>query len=197
MIINSHEKVAEIWLSSKEGLYNYALKHTKDKDIAADITQQVLMKIYRACFKNTEVQNTRSWLFQIAHNAIIDYHKSQQKKNFVNMDSSKSDHPTVWSDLAVFIEPLIGFLPAKYALPLKMHVLDGMKQAEIAEQLNLSLSATKSRIQRARVLLKEEIVSCCHLERCKNGGIIDFSIKSHCTPLKQFQDKMGITKYCS
>ncbi|GEM_PF-6856731 len=50
MIINSHEKVAEIWLSSKDGLYNYALKHTKNEDIAADITQQVLMKIYTARF---------------------------------------------------------------------------------------------------------------------------------------------------
>ena len=84
MIINSHEKVAEIWLSSKDGLYNYALKHTKNEDIAADITQQVLMKIYKACFKNREVKNIRSWLFQIAHHAIIDYHKSQQKKAFIN-----------------------------------------------------------------------------------------------------------------
>lgn len=190
MIINSHEKVTDIWLKSKDGLYNYALKHTKDKDIAADITQQVLMKIYRACFKNTEVKNTRSWLFQIAHHAIIDYHKSQQKNNFVNIDLSKSDHPSVWSDLAVFMEPLINFLPTKYAIPLKMYVLEGLKQTEIAEQLNLSLSATKSRILRAKNLLRQEIEACCHLEKRADGQILDFRIKESCTPLQMFKQQL-------
>ncbi len=196
MIINSHEKVVEIWLNSKEGLYNYALKHTKDKDIAADITQQVLMKIYRACFKNTEVKNTRSWLFQIAHHAIIDYHKRQQKNNFVNIDFSKSDHPSVWSDLAVYMEPLINFLPDKYATPLKMYVLDGLKQTEIANQLNLSLSATKSRILRAKNLLRQEIEACCHLEKRADGQILDFRVKESCKPLQKFMQQQFNNSNC-
>lgn len=197
MIINSHQKVTEIWLTSKAGIYNYALKQTKDKEIANEITQQVLMKVYQACFKNREVHNVRSWLFQIAHNAIIDYQKQQQKKNFVNLDSSISDHPSVWSDLAIFIEPLISFIPEKYAIPLKMHVFEGLKQKEIAAQLNLGLSATKSRILRAKNLLRKEIEACCHLEKRTDGQILSFRIKESCQSLQKFQQQQFNNSNCS
>lgn len=115
--------------------------------------------------------------------------------NKSNIDLPKSDHPSVWSDLAVFMEPLISFLPTKYAVPLKMHVFDGLKQAEIAEQLNLGLSATKSRIQRAKNLLRKEIESCCHLETRADGQILDFVIKDNCKSLQAFK-KQHLENYC-
>lgn len=187
MIINSHQKVTHIWLTSKEGVYNYALKQTKDKEVANEITQQVLMKIYQACFKNTKVHNTRSWLFQIAHNAIIDYQKQQQKIKTTTIYPLPTADQSIWSDLAIFLEPLINFLPPKYAIPLKMHAIEGLKQAEIAQKLNLGLSATKSRIQRAKNLLRQEIETCCHLETRADGQVLDFRIKDTCKPLQEFR----------
>lgn len=189
MIINSHQKVTDIWLTSKTGIYNYVLKQTKDKEIANEITQQVLMKVYQACFKNREVHNIRSWLFQIAHNTIIDYQKQQQKIKATKINPIATDEESIWSDLAIFIEPLISFLPAKYAIPLKMSALLGLKQKEIAEQLNLSLSATKSRILRAKNLLRQEIEDCCYLETSANGQILDFSIKENCEGLQAFKQQ--------
>lgn len=187
MIINSHQKVTKIWLDSKASIYNYAFKHTKDREIANEITQQVLMKVYQACFKNAEVQNVRSWLFQIAHNTVIDYRKRQQRIKATQLEAVDFDDQSIWSELALFIEPLIGFLPAKYAVPLKMFALMEIKQTEIAEQLNLSLSATKSRILRAKNLLRQEIEKCCHLETTSNGQILGFSIKENCKPLQEFK----------
>ena len=189
MIIDNHPQIVNIWSVSKDGLYNYALKHTKDQDIAQEIQQQVLMKIYKACCNKTEIRNLRAWLFQVTHNAIIDYQKEQRKLKSIPIKQSLSNDQSVWSDLAFHIEPLIGFLPTKYAIPLELSALKGLKQAEIAQQLNLSLSATKSRILRAKNLLKKEIETCCHLEKRADGQILDFHIKESCKPLQLFKEK--------
>ena len=79
MVFNNHPQIVHIWSISKDGLYNYALKRTKDQYIAEEILQQVLMKIYQACINKTEISNLRAWLFQVTHNAIIDYQKEQKK----------------------------------------------------------------------------------------------------------------------
>ena len=187
MRFNNHPQIVNVWSVSKDGLYNYALKKTKDKDIAQEILQQVLMKIYQACSNKTEIRNLRAWLFQVTHNAIIDYQKEQKKLKNIPQKQIPSEDQSIWAELAFYIEPLIGFLPSKYAIPLELSVLKGLKQAEIAEQLNLSLSATKSRILRAKNLLRQEIETCCHLEKRADGQVLDFCIKDSCTPLQAFK----------
>ena len=189
MIFNNHPQIVHIWSISKDRLYNYALKYTKDEDITQEILQQVLMKIYQACCNKTEIRNLRAWLFQVTHNAIIDYRKEQKKLKTIPVKQVIPEDQNIWSELAFYIEPLIGFLPTKYALPLELSVLKGLKQAEIAQQLNLSLSATKSRILRAKNLLRQEIESCCHLEKRADGQILDFHIKESCKPLQAFKEQ--------
>ena len=65
------------------------------------------------------------------------------------------------------------------------------KKVDMAKKLNLGLPATKSRIQRARQLLKAEFITCCHFETDTQGNLISFEIKESCEPLqkikKQFQ----------
>jgi RNA polymerase sigma-70 factor (ECF subfamily) len=76
-------------------------------------------------------------------------------------------------------------LPKEYSVPLKYADIDNMKQADIAQKLNLSLPATKSRIQRARQLLKAEFITCCHFKTDKLGNLISFEIKDSCEPLQK------------
>lgn len=54
-------------------------------------------------------------------------------------------------------------------------------------QLNLSLTATKSRIQRARVLLKEQIIARSTMEINAKGKPISIEFKSNCKPLQDHQ----------
>ena len=51
-------------------------------------------------------------------------------------------------------------------------VYEGMSQKEYAESINLSYTATKSRVQRARKKLKDLFVECCAIETDRYGNII-------------------------
>lgn len=180
--------VPSLWLEHKAALKNYIFKRVKDEELAKDILQEVLLKVYNFCLSKSGVQNVKSWLYQIAHNTIVDhFRKESQNKVHANLDVIQEDDNFAFKEALEYIEPLLNFLPQEYAVPLRMADIEGMKQIDIARKLNLSLTATKSRIQRARNLLKAEFITCCHLETDVNGGLISFSIKDSCTPLKQKQ----------
>ncbi|WP_029033678.1 sigma-70 family RNA polymerase sigma factor [Salinimicrobium terrae] len=183
--------VPALWLEHRTALKNYILKRVKDQELANDILQEVLLKVYKFCLSNSGVRNVRSWLYQIAHNTMVDYFRKESKKgkSGKELEFFEEDENLAFKEALEYIQPLISFLPPEYAVPLRMADLEGMKQAEIAQHLNLSLTATKSRIQRARTLLKAEFITCCHLETDTTGGILFFSIKDSCTPLKQISEK--------
>jgi RNA polymerase sigma-70 factor, ECF subfamily len=177
--------VPALWEAHKAALKNYIRKRIKDEDVAKDILQDILMKVYQFCMSKSGVKNVRSWLFQIAHNTIIDYYRQQNKMVHEIPEAIEEANDTkAYEEAAAFILPMIQFLPEEYATPLKMADIDGLKQAHIAEKLGLSLTATKSRIQRARQLLKSEFITCCHFETDKNGQLISFEVKDNCAPLQ-------------
>jgi RNA polymerase sigma-70 factor, ECF subfamily len=184
MKITEYEQVWPIWNQSKERLYAYVLSKFKNKELAEEVVQEVLLKLHNSCCSEKEILNVNAWLFQIARNTSLDILKKNEKQidkvEFV--EDPESYEPL--EELAAFIEPLINFLPETYGTPLKMSDLEGIPQKEIAATLGLGLSATKSRIQRARELLKQEIKTCYHLEMDKNGIPIQLELKNTCTSLK-------------
>ena len=179
------DRASSAWLQYKEGLQGYIFKYVQSEDLAKELTQQVLMKVYNSCCNGREIKNIRSWLFQIAHNLTIDYLKKEKKWKDNIPDIPAEEETPIYKEAAEWIGPLISLLPEEYALPLRLADIEGLKQQEVADRLGLSLTATKSRIQRARKMLQEEIKSCCHVEMDEGGQLAHFSIKDSCAPLKK------------
>ena len=73
---------------------------------------------------------------------------------------------------------MIKQLPPKYSEALLLTDYEGLTQKELSEKLGISLSGAKSRVQRARKLLKEMYMKCCHIEFDRNGTIVDVYPKS-------------------
>lgn len=184
--------VPGLWLEHKLALRNYIFKRVRDEDLTNDILQEVLLKVYNFCLKSSGVKNVKSWLYQIAHNTIVDHFRKETRKGTfrAEVEFAEEDENLAFKEALEYILPLLNFLPEEYSVPLKMADIDGLKQADIAEKLNLSLPATKSRIQRGRNLLKAEFITCCHFETDATGGIISFEIKDSCTPLQEMRKKI-------
>jgi RNA polymerase sigma-70 factor (ECF subfamily) len=52
--------------------------------------------------------------------------------------------------------------------------LDGLSQQQLADRIGLSLSAAKSRVQRAREKLHVMMLDCCDIERNRAGAVVDY-----------------------
>lgn len=189
MKIEKYQQVWSLWINHEDAIKKYVLKYTKNEITTEDLAQDILLKVHNSCCSNKEIKNIRSWLFQIAHNRIMDFFKQTKKACNSMLIDSVDDEGNIYKELSFYIEPLISFLPRTYGVPLQMADIEGLKQQVIANKLNLSLTATKSRVQRARKLLKKEITTCFHTTECCSG-LTDFKLKENCLPLKQWNRKL-------
>ena len=187
--LNKFSDISSLWLEYKNGLKYYIFKKVNNEEIANDLSHEVLMKVYNSCCSSVNIKNVRSWMFQIAHNTTIDYLKKQGKFTDNVPENYYNDDDDVYQDANEIVKPLMQLLPEKYATPLQLSDIEELKQKEVAQKLNLSLTATKSRIQRARNLLKEKIIECGNLEKDEKGNLISLGIKSDCKPIQKFLRK--------
>lgn len=176
--------VPDIWLAHQQLLRAFVYQKLKNHDLTDDILQEVLLKVYRFCGSRKGVKNIRPWLFTIARNTIIDHQRLQKKFIYELPERRQDDDENLYKEAAEFIVPMLNFLPEKYALPLRLSDIERLKQQDIAQKLNLSLTATKSRVQRARVLLKNEFLTCFNLEVDHHGSLVDFKLKPQCLSLQ-------------
>jgi RNA polymerase sigma-70 factor (ECF subfamily) len=180
--------VPRFWFENKELVYSYIKKRVRDEATTQDLCQEVLLKIYKFCAQKTGVKNTRSWLFEIAANTIIDHYRKEKKLNALTCcysNSAANDECDIYQSLSVYIRPLLICLPEMYARPLELD-LDGMDQKHISKYLGLELSATKSRIQRSKLKVKELLFECFYIDIDQSGRINAFQPKPDCLALKEF-----------
>lgn len=187
MEITNYQQVWEIWTEYQDRLRSYIQSKFKNQNLAEEATREVLLKVYKSCCSGTSIKNLNSWIYQISNNVALDIIK-KEKREIVGLPAETNDEKGGISEISKVLQPLIALLPEKYATPLKMSDIDGIPQKEIAELLDLGLSATKTRIQRARQLLKAEITTCFHMELDKKGIPISASLKDNCTALKQLKN---------
>lgn len=186
----------EIWNTHQKHVFNFIKTKVDDESITNDILQEVSIKLLDNLNRKTEIKNYKTWLFQVTRNTIADFYRKQTKESALSMSQLEiDDHssPCV-CDLSAFV--IQTYLPDKYSNPLYLSDIEKMPQQKIAEELNLSLTATKSRIQRGRKKLKELINECVEIYYNERGEIYDFVLKESCelpTELRAEMERINLT----
>lgn len=175
-------------------LKSYIFGKVKDKTLADDIVQEVMVKLIETHQKSKDIENIKAWLFQVSRHTIYDYYKKNNLDfNIENDWNIEDESGSEISKIMVsdYVIPMIKMLPKDYAVPLMLSDIDKIPQKDIAKQLNLELSATKMRIQRARTKLRALFVECCHLEYDRQGNFIGCTIKDSCEPLHNISKRLN------
>jgi len=180
-----HCNIFKIWEEYKSSLLGYINKRVDNQEDAKDILQEVLLKSYHYCIKGREIIYLKSWLYKITQNTIVDYYKKSNSNQELYLDIiDDKEQNSALEDASNHIKSLLKLIPEKYAMPLYMSDIDGITPKDIAVSLGLTLSNTKSRIQRARIKLKEKFLECCVIGFGANGDIISFEVKQQCVEIQ-------------
>jgi RNA polymerase sigma-70 factor (ECF subfamily) len=151
-----------IWIEFSESLKRFILSRVKDEDATNDLLQEVFIKIHLKMNTIKKQGSIKSWVFTITNNVINDYFKKNAKTVHLVSEVSDTETETHEKHSAIdCLKPLVKNLPPTYREAMLLSEIKGMKQTEVAKTLNISLSATKSRIQRGRDLLKQGFIDCC------------------------------------
>ncbi len=168
---------AGIWQAYRAELFRFVLKRVRDDMLAEDIVHDVFIKAHTHWHDLKDPGKLRPWLYRITRNALVDHYRSHRPTEPVPEDlvnESGGDHRAE-QELARCLLPLLKELPESYRHALTLAELEGRTQREIAEAEGLSLSGAKSRVQRARRMLRDVLLQCCRVEIDKRGGVVDFA----------------------
>jgi RNA polymerase sigma-70 factor (ECF subfamily) len=166
-----------IWIDLNEELYKFILGKIKDEQISKDIHQEVFLKIQTKINQLKHTSKLTSWVYQITRNTIIDYFRKVNDKNISINDLEIAELETNdfdYSNLTNCINQKIESLSAQHKEAIILTSFKSYSQKELAEHLKISYSGTKSRVQKAREILKENILDCPNVESDSSGKLLDF-----------------------
>jgi RNA polymerase sigma-70 factor (ECF subfamily) len=179
--MNNQLDVGQIYEEFRNPLKAFISRRISDPALAEDLLHDVFLKIHDQIGSLKEQEKLPAWIYQITRNAIIDSSRKQRHfpvEHFAEIATERSQINEISESLVPVIQRMVKRLPDKYREALVLADYRGIKQAEIAERFGISLSAAKSRVQRARALLKNLLLQCCHFEFDRYGTVFDYHAKN-------------------
>ncbi len=158
-------------------LTNYLYRFLNDYEEAVDLAQETFVRVYFAIERYHTDYAFSTYIYRIATNLAISEIRKRKRRTILSLtglfqtdaedttefqptdDRVLQDKKLVDDEQAQVIARAIATLPPKYRVPVILRDIEGRTYEEIAQILELGLGTTKSRISRARGLLKEKLKS--------------------------------------
>ena len=139
-------------------VYGFAYQHLRDLDEAHDLSQEIFVKLYRNLARYDPDRPFDPWFWKLAANTTINY---RRKRVPVPTDQSADQRlaglePSLLQHDPTVVDALAQLDPA-YRLPILLHYYADLPIEQVAHSLNLSVPAIKSRLHRARALLRNSL----------------------------------------
>jgi RNA polymerase sigma-70 factor (ECF subfamily) len=143
-------------------LFDYLRRQSASDDAAADLAQETWLRVFRGIGRLRDAASLRPWLFGIARRTWIDHLRARSAQVIEVDDAASGD---VADDAAPIDERLdldalhreVARLPALEREVLALFHLDELALSDIAHVLSVPLGTVKSRLHRARRLLRREL----------------------------------------
>jgi len=175
----------QVWEAFHVPLQQFIRTRVADVTTTEDLLQEVFLRIHQQIDTLRDVKKLESWVYQITRNAIIDYYRSKrlmaplESQEVLALPEVLPDDDIV-SDLFPSVRTMVSNLPEQDRQALVLTEYQGLTQKELGERLGLSFSGAKSRVQRAREKLKQQLLDCCHFELDRRGHVIDYQPRCQC-----------------
>ncbi|REG85456.1 sigma-70 family RNA polymerase sigma factor [Algoriphagus antarcticus] len=156
-----------------DSMYNFGYRLTFDEDDAKDLVQDTYLKAYRFINSFEQGTNAKAWLFRILKNSFInEYRKKSKQPTKVDYQevetyyNSDDVHYQSTSDLrAESVKDMLGdeisnalnSLAVDFRTVIILCDLEGFTYEEMAKILDIPIGTVRSRLHRARNLLKEKL----------------------------------------
>ena len=160
-----------------EVLYNQVrrlvLRRIRDNAIVHDIVQAILIKVHIKAGQLQKAEMIHGWVYRITQNAIADYFRKTPGKTIKTDVESGNEENELNSCVSDCLAALTKTLPEKYRIAIELTGSGECSQRELALRLNLSHAGARSRVQRARNMLRKEIERIYVIRTDPYGNVID------------------------
>ncbi len=169
------EAFSQIVARYRNPITNFLYRFLNDYEEAVDLSQETFVRVYFAIERYHTGYAFSTYIYRIATNLAISELRKRKRRTLLSLtglfqsdpdDATEYQPPderplpdanVVEDERSRVIAKAIATLPEKYRVPIILRDIEGLTYDEIAAILELGLGTTKSRISRARGLLKEKL----------------------------------------
>lgn len=161
------------FLPHADALYNFAYHLTYNEEDANDLVQETFLKAYKYMGHYEPGTNAKAWLFKILKNGFInEYRKAARKPNTIDFDEVAEWHQSdeestqgrldlreeIFGDLmGDEVTKALNVLPVDFKTVILLCDIEGFTYEEIAKIVDIPIGTVRSRLHRARQILKEKL----------------------------------------
>ena len=152
------------------------LRHRTGSTVEAeDLLQDVFLKAMRQGERFCAIVDARAWLYEVARNTVAD--RLRLAREMVELPENLSadvQEAAAVDSLAACLPRVLSELSPEDREAIVLCDIEGLPQEEFARRKGLKLPGAKSRVQRARKRLREQLTQSCQVSLDATGQVSDF-----------------------
>ncbi len=157
----------------QDPVYGLLLRLSGDPDDALDLVQETFIRALKGISSFREDSALRTWLHRIAVNLFLNARRGPKRENIAH-DTLEELAPNWWDrwsgripdpeqevisgETLEMLERAIARMPEEYRAVLLLRDREGYSASEVADMLQISVPAVKSRLHRARLFVRKELL---------------------------------------
>jgi len=161
------ENIETLYKTFSAGIKSFILAKVKDEAVADDLMQEVFIRVHTRIATLKDSEKVQGWIYQIARNLMLDHFKKPRKEVplteqmvVVNEEAPADEMAEALRDMVKMMD----HMPPDYCEALCLSELGGLSLQAYADQVGISYTLAKTRVFRARKMLKDMLMQCCHYQ---------------------------------
>ena len=173
--------ILDAWETCHQELLHFVASRVSDTQAAHDLVQEVFLRATHLENGLCGINNRRAWLFQVARNLLIDRYRLTRDE--IPLDDELglvevTDEVAPVDMLSQCLPRVLSELSPEDREAITLCDIEGLSQQALADRLGMTLPAAKSRVQRARRRLREQLVTACQVQFDEAGHVCCFEPRS-------------------
>ena len=152
--LTPEEKIARIKQYELD-MYRVAKGILGDEEDCKDALQETILRAYQQIEKVKEQQYIKTWLIRITINECNRVYQKRQRNRQIIPFKITEESSSIEQEEIMDIQQGVEQLPEQYKTPVVLHYYSGCNYEEIAKVMDIPVGTVKSRMSKARQLLKE------------------------------------------
>ncbi len=142
-------------------VYNLAYRMLRDHDDAEDLTQEAFLRVFQSLPRVRDDRALGAYVTRVAANLCITWLRARSRRPEQSADPADlaSVPAPAGSELDEHLRAALSTLPPKYRLAIAAFYLEGRSYQEAASDLGISIRALKTRLHRARTMLRQAVAA--------------------------------------
>ncbi len=170
MEVDMNHTFETIYEKESDAIFRFCLVRVSSREQSLDITQETFLRLWQSLKKGEDIQNSRAFLFTIAHRLVIDWYRKKKSLSWDKIFSKDDkeidvvDEKTTEINLSTsaegrYLMDKINELSPSYRDPVYLRYGEDLSPPEIGEILGISTNAASVRINRGLEELRKKYLS--------------------------------------